>query len=157
MTLPMTIKNWIDNHAVDYELLPHVKSASSHETALAAHVMDDHIAKAVLVKDSTAYAMVVIPASDWLKLKTLHEETDREFELADESEVISLFNDCQPGAIPPIGPAYNIETYIDERLTTLANVFFEAGDHEQLVHVTGEGFQRLIKGARHGHFSHSEW
>jgi Ala-tRNA(Pro) deacylase len=38
----------------------------------------------------------------------------------------------------------------------LANVFFEAGDHKHLVHVTGEAFHLLLKGARHGFFSHND-
>ena len=44
---------------------------SSHDTAKAAHVADDHIAKAVIVRDEQGYAMVVIPASHWLKLEAL--------------------------------------------------------------------------------------
>ena len=36
---------------------------------------------------------------------------------------------------------------------SLANVYFEAGDHENLVHTTGEAFRELLKGARRGHFT----
>lgn len=157
MALAQTIQSCLSTHHVQFELVPHHKTASSHETALAAHVLDDHLAKAVIVRDAKGYAMVVIPGSDWLKLKALQEETGRQFELANEAEVINLFNDCQAGAIPPLGPAYGLETFVDERLTTLANVFFEAGDHEHLVHVDAEGFHKLLKGVRHGHFSHNEW
>ena len=157
MALAETITSWLSAHQVKFELVPHHKTASSHESALAAHIMDDHIAKAVIVKDQKGYAMAVIPGGDWLKLKALQEETDRTFELADEEEAIKLFKDCQPGAIPPLGPAYGLETYLDVSLVSLANVFFEAGDHEHLVHVDGEGFLKLLKGVRHGHFSHDEW
>ena len=157
MTIAGTINSWLNKHHVKYELVPHHNTATSHESALAAHVMDDHIAKAVILKDKKGYAMAIIPASDWLKLKSLQEETDRTFELAEEEEAIKLFKDCQPGAIPPLGPAYGLETYLDDRLMTLANVFFEAGDHENLVQVDGVGFLKLLKGVRHGHFSHDDW
>lgn len=157
MALAETVKIYLSTHHVEYELVAHHKTASSHETAQAAHVMDDHVAKAVIVRDAKGYAMVVIPGSDWLKLKALQEESDRDFELANESGVINLFSDCQPGAIPPLGPAYGLETFVDERLTTLANIFFEAGDHEHLVHVDGKDFHKLLKGVRHGHFSHNDW
>lgn len=156
MALAETIKSWLSEHHVEFDLVPHHKTFSSHDTAQAAQVMDDHVAKAVIVKDAKGYAMVVIPGSDWLKLQALQEEADRQFDLADESEVIKLFKDCQPGAIPPLGPAYGLETFLDERLTTLANVFFEAGDHENLVHIRGEAFHDLLKGVRHGHFSHND-
>lgn len=156
MALAETIKSWLSDHHVEYDLVPHHETFSSHATAQTAHVMDDHVAKAVIVKDAKGYAMAVIVGSDWLKLKALQEEADRAFELADEAEVVNLFKDCKPGAIPPLGPAYGLETFLDERLTTLANVFFEAGDHKNLVHVRGEAFHDVLKGVRHGHFSHND-
>lgn len=153
MTMAETVASFLNEHQVDYELVPHPKTYSSHDTALAAHIDDEHIAKAVIVKDNKDYAMVVLPGGDWLKLHKLQQETGREFALAEEDEMDHLFTDCQPGAIPAVGMAYGVETLLDERLTTLANVYFEAGDHENLVHVTADAFQQLFTGVRHGHFS----
>ena len=156
MVISATIERYLIQHRVDYELVPHPTTYSSHDTAKAAHIADDHIAKAVIVKDEKGYAMVVIPASHWLKLEALQQEADRDFVLAAESDATKLFPDCAPGAIPPLGPAYDLETFMDERLTSLANVYFEAGDHEDLVHVNGDAFHVLLKGVRHGHFSHDD-
>jgi len=154
MSISATVTTSLTEHQVEYELVPHSRTYSSHNTAESAHVCEDHIAKAVVVKDQQGFAMVVIPASQWLKLHALQEETGREFVLAYEAEIDELFSDCQPGAIPPLGPDYGIETLLDERLTSLANLYFEAGDHEHLVHIDGESFLRLLKGVRHGNFSH---
>ncbi len=156
MVISATIERYLIQHRVDYELVPHPTTYCSHDTAKAAHIADDHIAKAVIVKDEQGYAMVVIPASHWLKLEALQQEADRDFVLAAESDATKLFPDCAPGAIPPLGPAYDLETFMDERLTSLANVYFEAGDHEDLVHVNGDAFHTLLKGVRHGHFSHDD-
>lgn len=41
-------------------------------------------------------------------------------------------------------------------LASLANIYFEAGDHERLVHTTGDDFQRLLGGVRHGYYSHDK-
>ena len=154
MSISATIKSYLADHHVDYELISHPKTYSSQETSHASHIPDDHIAKAVIVEDNQGFAMVVIPGSDWLKLHALQEEVGRDFRVADESSVIKLFDDCQPGALPPLGPAYGLETFVDERLMTLANVYFEAGDHEHLIHIQGEALHQLLKGVRHGHFSH---
>ncbi len=154
MSISETVTAYLAEHQVDYELVAHPRTYSSHDSAESAHIREDHIAKAVVVKDQQGFAMVVIPASEWLKLHALQEETDREFVLAYEPEIDGLFSDCQPGAIPPLGAAYGVETFLDERLTSLANIYFEAGDHENLVHIDGESFHRLLKGARHGNFSH---
>lgn len=157
MSLAETVRRYLTEHEVEFEPIPHPKTASSRETAHAAHVREDHIAKAVIIKDKQGFAMVVIPGSNWVKLEAINEELGRDFELAEEAEAEALFNDCQPGAVPPLGPAYGIETYVDEQLMSLANVFFEGGDHTHLVQVNGRGFHELLKGTRHGHFSHNEF
>ena len=155
MSIANTVGSYLDSHHVEYELMSHPVSYSSHATANASHIREDHIAKAVVLKDDKGYAMVVIPGSDWVKLHALQKELGRDFHLAEEFELKGLFKDCEIGAIPPIGQAYGLETYLDERLNSLANVYFEAGDHQHLVHVEGEGFHELFRGIRHGHFCHS--
>ena len=152
MAIADTVKNFLAEKSVDYELMAHPHTGSSHETAEASHVREDHIAKGVIVKDASGYAMVVVPASNYVEMKHVRRELDRELELVAEDEFAKLFADCEPGAIPPLGPAYGIETFLDETLTTLANVYFEVGDHEHLVHVSGDDFKHLLSGVRHGHF-----
>lgn len=154
MSISETVTASLEAHQVEYALVHHPRTYSSHDTAESAHVREDHIAKAVVVKDQQGFAMAVIPASEWLKLHALQEESGREYVLAYEPEIDELFSDCQPGAIPPLGTAYGVETFVDERLASLANVYFEAGDHENLVHINNESFHRLFKGARRGNFSH---
>ncbi len=154
MAVAETVEKFLAQCSVDYDLVTHSHTGSSHETAEASHVREDHIAKAVIVKDFTGYAMMVVPASNFVEIRHVRQEFNREFELVDEDELDHLFPDCESGAIPPLGLAYDIETFMDEALTTLANVYFESGDHEHLVHVSGEDFRHLLSGVRHGHYSH---
>ena len=156
MAIAETVQRFLELQSVKYDLVPHPHTGSSHETAAAAHVSEDHIAKAVIVKDAAGYAMVVAPASNWVEVEHLRKELNRDFHLATEDELAKLFSDCEPGAVPPLGPAYGIETFLDQALTSLANVYFEAGDHEQLVHTTGEDFHNLLGGVRHGYYSHDD-
>jgi Ala-tRNA(Pro) deacylase len=156
MAIAETVKKYLANKSVDYSQVAHRHTGSSHETAEASHVQEDHIAKAVIVKDATGYAMVVVPASHWVEMKHLRKELNRDLELVTEDELANLFADCETGAVPPLGPAYGIETFLDEALTTLANVYFEAGDHQHLVHASGDDFKYLLSGVRHGHYSHNE-
>ena len=156
MAIAETVKNYLVQKSVDYDLVAHPHSGSSHETAEASHVSEDHIAKAVIVKDASAYAMVIVPASNYVEMKHVRRELDRDLELVEEDEFARLFPDCEPGAVPPLGPAYQIETFLDEALTSLANVYLEAGDHEHLLHVSGENFKALLSGVRHGHYSEDD-
>ena len=72
-----------------------------------------------------------------------------------ESEVATLFNGCDPGAVPPIGAAYGIKTIWDPNtsLGQLDDIYFEAGDHDHLIHVSGEQFHELMASAERGQFS----
>lgn len=153
MTVASSVINTLTESQTEYEVVPHPKTYSSIETAHAAHVADDHIAKGVLLKDDTDYLLAVIPASQWVDLHRIKEELGRDLQLASEEEVERLFSDCSLGAIPPLGSTYGVETVLDEALTSLASVYFEGGDHERLIRVTGEQFKKLMKGVRHGHFS----
>ena len=154
MAIAETVKNYLTENAIDYNLPHHTHSGSSHESAEAAHVQEDHIAKGVIVKDASGYAMVVLPANDYVEMKRLRKELNRDIHLATEDELATLFGDCETGAIPPLGPAYGIDTILDQALASLANVYFEAGDHMQLIHTAGDDFRTLLGGARHGYFSH---
>ena len=154
MTIAMTQERFLVQREAEYDLLLHRHTGSSRETAAAAHVPEDHIAKAVVVRDRADYAIVIIPASRWLKMDDLREKLSRDLQLATEEEITQLFKDCDPGAVPPLGPAYGVETLLDETLNSLDDVYFEAGDHEQLVHIRGEDFQDLLRGVRRGYYSY---
>ena len=154
MAIAATVQRFLEDNSVGYDLVSHPHTGSSHETAEAAHVSEDHIAKAVMVRDAAGYAMVVVPASNWVDVEHLRKELNREVHLATEEDFAKLFSDCEAGAVPPLGPAYTIETFLDQALLSLANVYFEAGDHEHLVHITGDDFRSLLAGVRHGYFSH---
>jgi Ala-tRNA(Pro) deacylase len=98
--------------------------------------------------------LAVLPASRQLDRVELSHLMDRPVELATEDETRTVFRDCAAGAVPPIGPAYGLETIIDDQLMEQPEIYFEGGDHESLVHIPGEAFQALVRGVRHGRFAH---
>lgn len=152
MTIAATVKSYIEGRGASYEVIAHPASGSSHETAAAAHVDEGHIAKGVILKDGTGAVMVVVPGDAWVNLSAIRNELDREMVLAEENEAAGYFPDCEPGAIPPLGPAYGMETLLDEALTSLGYVYLESGDHRSLIKIDGHMLPELLAGVRHGHF-----
>ncbi|WP_295880562.1 aminoacyl-tRNA deacylase [uncultured Thiohalocapsa sp.] len=152
MSIAARVDSRLRAEDITFELVPHPPTGSTHESASAAHVSEDHVAKAVMLHDGHGHAMAVIPGDTWLHLDALNEDTGRAFALDEESELAELLPDCAPGAVPPLGPLYGIETFLDEGLTTLAEVYFEAGDHQHLVKVSGGDFAQLLAGVRRGHY-----
>jgi Ala-tRNA(Pro) deacylase len=111
------------------------------------------VAKSVLLEDERGYLVAVLPASHRIRIRELTEQLERSLELASEPELGELFQDCEPGAVPPVGAAYGLPTVVDDSLLNAPEVYFEAGDHEDLVHLSGVEFLSLLAGARHGRFS----
>jgi len=156
MAIAPRVEAFLNAHGIVFELVPHKTTGSTHESAVAANVPDDHIAKAVLVRDDQGHAMVVVPGDAWVMLDKLNADSGRDFSLDPEVQLEHLFPDCAPGAAPPLGPAYELPTFLDETLTTLAQVYFEAGDHGNLVRVSGPDFMHLLAGARRGSFARQD-
>ena len=156
MTISSTLNEFLKQQEVAFELIPHPHTGSSMDSAKQAHVPGNRLAKAVVLKGDGNYSMVIVPSVEHVDLAVLREQLGTGLELATESELGELFPDCDVGAVPPIGPAWGMDTYLDECF--LANdeeIYFEAGDHEDLVRVSGEQFQKLLGDARHGHYGHT--
>src|SRR3954447_3934281 len=141
MGIALTLKQYLDGQHAPYDVMVHERTA----TARACEVRAACLAKGVLLRDGRGYLLAVLPASRQLDAAAL----------ATEEEAGAVFRDCASGAVPPIGPAYGLETVVEERLLAEADVYFEGGDHESLVHVRGEAFRELVCGARHGRFAHA--
>jgi Ala-tRNA(Pro) deacylase len=154
MTIATKLKTYIDGQGIAYDTVAHHRTATSRQSAVAAHVPGSRMAKSVLVHHELGYALAVVPSTHRIELGTLQEVIDKRLGLASEEEVVSLFDDCDVGAIPPIGAAYDVPVILDVSLGDAADVYFEGGDHKTLVHVSGKDFGSLTKGARRAHFSH---
>lgn len=153
MAVAAAVARFLDLKRVDYRVVTHVHTDCSSETAQAAHVSGERIAKAVLLKDADGYCLAVIPATHALRIDLLNEFLQRRLHLADEDELIATFPDCEIGAVPAVGRAYGIETVVDDRLLEQNEVYFEAGEHRDLVSVSARAFERLMDGCACGTFS----
>ncbi len=153
MSIASTVKWFLDSHQVSYEILQHPHTSSSAETADAAYIWGDQLAKSVVLEDERGYVMAVLPASHRVDLKKLRHQLHRNLEFASEEELGEIFSDCEIGAIPPLGAAYGIPVVYDDYLARLGSVYFEAGDHEDLVYMGGAEFLHMLAGAPHGRFA----
>ena len=153
MAMATRVKWFLDRHGVEYEVLPHPHTETSGEAAAVAHVPQERVAKTVLLEDERGYVMAVLPASERIELSKLNHALQRELELASEEELPGLFRDCALGALPPLGKAYNIPTIVEDSLLSAPEVWFEAGDHEQMIHMNRRDCGRLLGDAIHTRFS----
>jgi Ala-tRNA(Pro) deacylase len=150
--IPATVQNYLNAMQIPFDVVHHEKTLSSMRTALVAHVPPQRIAKAVLLSDGGSYLMAVLPADRHVHLGLLREQLGRRINLANEREIMDLFGDCELGAIPAVGGAYGLDMIVDDELMEQPEVYFEAGDHEDLIRVSRENFLKMFKDAPHWHF-----
>jgi len=155
MAISITLMQFLDDHNVTYDTLLHDLTASSSETAEKARVPSSRLVKAVIVRCDDEYKMVLLPASNHLNFDLL-QDIAKGAKLATEKELMTLFNDCDNGAIPALGMAYGVPVIVDDSLAETGDIFFEGGDHATLVHMDAGAFETMIHGTPHGHFSHHD-
>lgn len=149
MSIARTVKGFLDSRQLNYEILQHPHTSTSSETADAAYIWQDQLAKSVLLEDEFGYLMAVLPASHRVNLSALRRALGRNLRFAEETELADVFRDCEVGAIPPLGDAYGIPVVYDDHLTQVGSVYFEGGDHEDLVYMGGDDFMQLLADAPH--------
>ena len=154
MVMATCLNEFLDSNHLNYDLIEHEHAESGLRNAEAAHLAGDLVAKSVLLKDGDGCLLVVLPATHMLDLGQMHRLLDRHVGLATEEEVAKVFSDCDLGAIPPTGLLYDIDTIVDEALLGQPEIYFEAGDHEHLVHMNRQDFGKLMGDAVHMRISH---
>ncbi|WP_025899770.1 aminoacyl-tRNA deacylase [Sneathiella glossodoripedis] len=147
MGMATTLETYMLRAGVDYDMVHHDPSATISEAAHKAHIRSNCVAKAVVLKDKKGFVLAVVPSEKRISLEKINELTDRELALSSESEFTPVFDDCKMGAVPPIGNAYGVNVLMDQSLEDNSDIYFEAGDHENLVHVTDWDFEILMRGA----------
>ena len=150
MEIAPTLTRQLAKHGIAYDIINHSHSIFSLNTANASHIPCYKMVKSVILQDDDGYVMALVPANQRVKIKELNQLLKRTMGLATENELLELFFDCEPGAIPPIGEAYNIDTVVDFNLDDCSDVYIEAGNHEELLHLSAKVFRKLLKNARHG-------
>jgi Ala-tRNA(Pro) deacylase len=153
MAIAPTFQKYLAAKNLAYDVVAHAPTKSSMRTAETCRVPGDRVAKAVVLRDEYGYVLAILPASHHIRLKDLRAQLGSYLDLAAEYEIEELFDDCVPGAIPPIGECYGLDTVVDDSIEDQPEVYLEGGDHETLVHMSHAQFASLTATARHGCFS----
>lgn len=161
MAIATTLKAYLEDHHVEYDMVEHVHSSTALESAHAAHVPSHQVAKAVVLEDEHGYVVSVLPSQNRLDLEWVNESLGRNLEMASEYELQNLFQDCDFGAVPALSNAYGLDVIWDEQLTNASEIYIEAGDHENLIHMHGDKFCKLMEDLPHSIISagkdYSRW
>lgn len=159
MAIPSKVQEYMAEHDLRYDLLTHPHSHNSMETAHLSRIPPNCLAKSVVLEDDEGFLMAVLPSSQHVQLSTLSKALRRDLRLVGEDELAGLFGDCEAGAIPPLGAAYGMRMIVEDSLADQEEIYFEAGDHENILQMSREDFMTMMEmeKARLMHFSEHQW
>ncbi|NQD94675.1 YbaK/EbsC family protein [Pseudomonas sp. CrR25] len=144
MRMAATLQRSLARAQCQFDIVSHPHSASSLESARVASIPAERLAKPVILDDRQGhYLMAVVPASRHLDMSMVSKGKER-WQLSSESTIASLFKDCELGAVPALGEPYGMNMRVDPQLTRQQDIYIEAGDHENLVHMSTEQFLKLV-------------
>jgi len=153
MAIALTLAEYLSNHHLKYDEMKHRSTHTAMTTAHATGVPGECMAKGVLLRDEEGMLLAVIPGAHQLDMDKIRERLGHDVMLASEQDCERVFKDCDIGAVPACGMAYGLRTIWDESLLDGQDVYFEAGDHHTMLHMSAEEFKRMMAGADHARIS----
>ncbi|MEH6578756.1 MAG: YbaK/EbsC family protein [Amphritea sp.] len=154
MSVSPTLQNYLNRRDIPYRLIRHPYAETSLSSAIAAHVPARRMAKAVVLKDDEGFMMAVVPSDRRVDLNAINRQMGRIFAPAGQRDVKILFGDCNKGAVPALGQAYNMRVIWDDHLAEEPDCFMEAGDHTDLLCLSQSTFKQVMTDLPHGLISH---
>ncbi len=153
MRMARTVQRSLEEARCEFDVVAHPHSASSLETARVSGIPAERVAKSVILDDHHGhYLMAVLPASRHLDLSKVR--GSGEWQVTRESTPAHLFNDCERGAVPALGESYGLDMVIDPLLTRQKEIYVEAGNHNNLLHMSMEQYLKMVPHAQICELSH---
>jgi Ala-tRNA(Pro) deacylase len=138
------LKRMLDQRSIKYLSINHSPAYTARETAASTFVPRREFAKTIIVDVDGEKVMAVLTASRHVDLEALRKLAGgKEARLASEDEFEELFPDCEIGAMPPFGSLYATRIFVDEMVTEVDDLCFNAGSHEQILRMDCSDYLNL--------------
>lgn len=128
----------------DIRITEHEAVRTSEEAAMVRGVSLDSGAKAMLLNDGVKLVLAVMSASRKLDSKMFKKLIgSKNLRFASEAEVLTTTR-CIPGAVPPFGRLFAVQTYMDNSLSRQGEfINFNAGLRTKSVSMKLEDYVRI--------------
>ncbi len=139
------LEEFLDHERIKYVRIRHSPAYTAQEVAQSAHVSGREMAKTVMLVVDGHMTMAVLPANRRVLLHDLEEALGAdEVRFATEKEFLSLFPDCEIGAMPPFGNLYGVPVLVAPGLEEDTEIAFNAGTHTEVVRMAYADYARLV-------------
>jgi Ala-tRNA(Pro) deacylase len=146
MTCRQQLETLFQKRKVRFTITKHTEVYSAQRVAREVGIPGRELAKVVIVAGDGELVMMVLPAPHRLSLAKARKVLKaRRVRLAEEEDFADLFPDCELGAMPPFGDLYDLPLYVDRTLTTQREIAFNAGTHDEIMHISFTDYERVAR------------
>ena len=144
MAVSVLVQEFLRQANVAYSVFPHTPAYTAQEEAAITHISGRDWAKPVVFFADGEPIQAVVPADLVIDLEQLLMlvGADR-IRLATKEELAALYPDCEPGAVPPLGPLYHQPVFVDVALAREPQVVFNGGTFGDAVCMRYDDFASL--------------
>jgi Ala-tRNA(Pro) deacylase len=137
---------YLNSNKVDFQVIEHDPAFSAHEVAVATHVPEGEMAKAIVIRIDDHFWMAVLRSDQRINQQMIRRVFGaKNVHLAHEEDLEVLFPDCQLGAMPPFGHLYGLPVMVEEGLAADDQIVFNACTHTKSIKMKFKDFRRLAK------------
>lgn len=137
---------YLRENNVPFEEREHPITYTASEVAASEHVPGRMFAKAVMVVADGAMWMLVLPASERVRIDRVRDALHATgVRLASEGEFTPRFADCDAGAMPPFGHLYGVPMVVDASFSKTERIVFRAGTHTTTMSIAYQDYARLVR------------
>lgn len=146
MAISAKLKKYLNSNKVKYKALKHKLAYTAQEIAAAQEVPGKQVIKSVLVKTDKTFVLAVLSAIHLIDLKKLKSALKcKSIKIATEKDIEKVIPDYKPGAMPPFGNLFGLETVVDKALREDVEIVFNGGTHTDTVKMKYADFEKLVK------------
>ena len=144
-TRTAAVVEYLHGHGVAFEVVEHPPTERAAAEAVATGRPATEVGKTVVLQDGAAYALAIVPASEWLDLHKIRKllGAGSELRLATEEEMAKDFPTAEVGAVPPAGPGLPMAEVVDRRLLEHPRILCAGGDHRHSIVLSPHDLVRL--------------
>lgn len=158
MAIPKKIINFLEKEKVKYDVLEHKKVFTAYDKAATLKVPEKISVKTLAVKvvsPSKEVVLVSIPANknldkDKLKKKINiqrkkeGEKLIKKIDFVTEKWMKNNLKGVKPGAVPPFGNLWNMNSFIEKSLFKNPKIFFNSGDNSYSIKMSPKNFEKVV-------------
>lgn len=127
---PRSVDEFLAKSRIPYTTFRHPPAYTAMHSAAVSHVPGRSWAKTVVCFAGAEPILAVVPAHYSIDLERLRVLAGAEnLRLAQPQEMLTLYPDCEEGAMPPFGDLYVQRVFVDECLVGEPEMVFNAGTH----------------------------